>query len=381
MDAVRNIYEYIVQPNSLGNLLSNFNNLNSGVLILNVNPLIGEVVVGAVLVFFVYLFSDFIYSYLLLSILPLSNCANLEGKATRSRPIKISPYFITGFFDAESYFTVSIRRSSKMNTGWLVVIIFGINLHIKDRALLEQIKSFFGVGKVTDRGKDAVQYRVSSIKELVAIVEHFDKFPLISKKWADYQLFKWAVEIVKRKDHLTIEGLHKIVSIRATINKGLTEELKVAFPNVIPVIRPVVIDQEIKDPYWISGFVSGEGCFRIDSYKSKTKVGFAVNLHFYITQHLRDTELMQNIVKYFNCGVFKPSLDRDWGNYVVKRFSDITENIIPFFEKYPIEGEKKQDFVDFKQAAEMIKVKSHLTKGGLFKILQLKAGMNKSRFN
>jgi hypothetical protein len=86
LDAVCNIYEYIVQPNSLGNLLSNFNNLNSGVLILNVNPLIGEVVVGAVLVFFVYLFSDFIYSYLLLSILPLSNCANLEGKATRSRP-------------------------------------------------------------------------------------------------------------------------------------------------------------------------------------------------------------------------------------------------------------------------------------------------------
>jgi hypothetical protein len=60
------------------------------------------------------------------------------------------------------------------------------------------------------------------------------------------------------------------VSIRATINKGLTEELKVAFPNVIPVIRPVVIDQEIKDPYWISGFLRGEGCFRIDSYKSKT---------------------------------------------------------------------------------------------------------------
>ena len=116
MDAVCNIYEYIVQPNLLGNFLSNFNNLNSDVLILNVNPLIGEVVVGAVLVFFVYLFSDFIYSYLLLPILPLSNCANLEGKANRSRPIKITPYFITGFCDAESYFTVSIRRSSKMNT-------------------------------------------------------------------------------------------------------------------------------------------------------------------------------------------------------------------------------------------------------------------------
>jgi hypothetical protein len=55
-------------------------------------------------------------------------------------------------------------------------------LHEKDRALLEQIASFFGVSKVINRGKDAVQYRVSSIKELAVIVEHFDKFPLISKK-------------------------------------------------------------------------------------------------------------------------------------------------------------------------------------------------------
>jgi hypothetical protein len=45
LDAVCNIYEYIVQPNSLGNFLSNFNNLNSDILTLSANPLIGEVVV------------------------------------------------------------------------------------------------------------------------------------------------------------------------------------------------------------------------------------------------------------------------------------------------------------------------------------------------
>jgi hypothetical protein len=58
-------------------------------------------------------------------------------------------------------------------------------LHKKDRALLEQIKSFFGVGKVTNSGKDAVTYRVTSIKDIEVIVNHFDKFPLLTKKWAD----------------------------------------------------------------------------------------------------------------------------------------------------------------------------------------------------
>jgi len=61
-------------------------------------------------------------------------------------------------------------------------------------------------------------------------------------------LFKQAFELVKGKNHLSIEGLHKIVSLRATINKGLTEELKTAFFNIIPTIRPLVVNQEIKDP-------------------------------------------------------------------------------------------------------------------------------------
>ena len=35
-------------------------------------------------------------------------------------------------------------------------------------------------------------------------------------------------EIMKRKEHLTIEGLHKIIAIRASMNRGLSEKLKLA---------------------------------------------------------------------------------------------------------------------------------------------------------
>ena len=125
-----------------------------------------------------------------------------------------------------------------------------------------------GIGSITNLGKDSVQYRVSSVKDLEVIIDHFDKYPLITQKLADYLLFKQAFELVKRKEHLTPEGLHKIVAIKATINNGLTETLKSAFSGVIPVPRPVVVDQEIKDPYWLAGFVSGEGCFFINIFKS-----------------------------------------------------------------------------------------------------------------
>jgi hypothetical protein len=45
-----------------------------------------------------------------------------------------------------------------------------------------------------------------------------------------------------------MEGLHKVVSIRASINNGLTERLKRAFPNTDPVPRPKVEATAKPDP-------------------------------------------------------------------------------------------------------------------------------------
>lgn len=110
-----------------------------------------------------------------------------------------------------------------------------------------------------------IQYRIESIKDLTKVViRHFDKYPLITQKRVDFELFKQVIELMNQKEHLTISGLHKIVAIRASINaNGLSEKLKAAFPNISPSTRPVVIDKEIKDPHWLAGFVNGEDYFDI----------------------------------------------------------------------------------------------------------------------
>jgi hypothetical protein len=48
---------------------------------------------------------------------------------------------------------------------------------------------------------------------------------LITQKWSDFELFKKAVDLVERKEHLTPEGLEKILSIKAVLNNGLSEDL------------------------------------------------------------------------------------------------------------------------------------------------------------
>jgi hypothetical protein len=45
-----------------------------------------------------------------------------------------------------------------------------------------------------------------------------------------------------------MEGLEKIVAIKASMNKGLSPELKAAFPNITSMDRPLVKDSKIQDP-------------------------------------------------------------------------------------------------------------------------------------
>ena len=88
---------------------------------------------------------------------------------------------------------------------------------------------------------------------------------------------------------MSIEGIHKFVKLKASVNKGLTEELKKYFPDIIPVERPEVNLSKIIYPNWFAGFTSGEGCFSVEILKSSTyNIGFQVILKFSISQHTRD---------------------------------------------------------------------------------------------
>jgi len=51
------------------------------------------------------------------------------------------------------------------------------------------------------------------------------------------------------KEHLTQEGLDKVMSIKASLNKGLSPKEKVAFPNIVPVERPLLVESPEINPY------------------------------------------------------------------------------------------------------------------------------------
>lgn len=64
-----------------------------------------------------------------------------------------------------------------------------------------------------------------------------------------------------RKEHLTEEGLIKIISILSSNNKSLNEQVTKSFTGILPIERPLVVEPEEIYPHRLAGFVDGEGCF------------------------------------------------------------------------------------------------------------------------
>ncbi len=60
----------------------------------------------------------------------------------------LNPYFVTGYADGESSFSVRLRKSadSKLRRGYKILPVFSIGAQINpcNKELLEKIKEFFG---------------------------------------------------------------------------------------------------------------------------------------------------------------------------------------------------------------------------------------------
>lgn len=193
-----------------------------------------------------------------------------KNYSTLSNP-KLNPWFITVFSD-EGSFIISIYKDNNTKLKWRVSAYFSIHIHTKDGLLLDLIHKSLGVGKLRKNNENTVLLRVSDIKELQVIIDHFRKYPLVSAKYPDFLLFEECFNIIKKQGHLTEDGFKRILELRASLNKGLSPELKESFPDINPVARPVYKFKSIPDPNWITGFATGDSSFSVSIEKSRRLV-------------------------------------------------------------------------------------------------------------
>lgn len=103
--------------------------------------------------------------------------------------------------------------------------------------------------------------------------------------------------------------------------------------------RPVISNEIIPNPYWLSGFACGDGSFVVSVSKSKSSTsGFIARLFFSICQDKRDRELMSSLVNYLSCGGWYEKDSKFYGEFIVSKFSDIESKIILWKIPYEIKG-------------------------------------------
>lgn len=141
----------------------------------------------------------------------------------------------------------------------------------------------------------------------------------------------------------------------------------------------------ILNPWYIAGLIEGEGCFCINISKHKTKkLGFDPRLMFEVEMIIDDKPLLEKLQKCLGCGhIYILNYERyGWrphAKFAIKSYVDIKEKVIPFFERYPLQGKKAKDFEFFCQASKIFNNKDHLTREGLKRLKDLQSRMNLRR--
>ncbi len=128
--------------------------------------------------------------------------------------------YISGYVDGEGCFTVSFSRREKMNMGWEVKPSFSVSQNEERAQVLKLIQEYFNCGSIRrDYSDKTLKFETRNLQNLTAkIIPHFRKFPLLSDKQKDFEIFAKVCELVAQKEHLRSRGLREIVDLAFQMN-------------------------------------------------------------------------------------------------------------------------------------------------------------------
>ena len=120
--------------------------------------------------------------------------------------------------------------------------------------------------------------------------------------------------------------------------------------NPLPSERSAVCGQRLKknfstlgknsklNPWFVTGFVDGEGTFGISIYidnRIKDRLVWAIKPSFQISLNSKDINLLLQLKEFFGCGIIVNKNTRNEASFRVNSLQDLTNCIIQQFLNYP----------------------------------------------
>ena len=134
--------------------------------------------------------------------------------------LKIASW-IVGFVDGEGCFAISIFKNKTTSSGWQVLPEFVVTQGEKSLSALEEIKNFFKCGRIyvnkryDNHNENIYRYCVRAFADLNnKIIPFFEINPLRTAKKKDFEKFKAAIQLILSRNHLTKEGIERLIQIK-----------------------------------------------------------------------------------------------------------------------------------------------------------------------
>lgn len=134
-------------------------------------------------------------------------------------------------------------------------------------------------------------------------------------------------------------------------------------------------------PWYVSGFIDGEGSFSVSIGKHQTtRRGVDIRPEFEIALRADDKEILERILITIGIGkIYDLSYERyGWYPHVKYKITSakaMEDYLFPFLDKYPLQAKKRKVYRLFRKIVTMCRRKKHLSNKGFIKIVALRDEM------
>lgn len=126
---------------------------------------------------------------------------------------------------------------------------------------------------------------------------------------------------------------------------------------------------------FVAGFVSGVGSFFVTARPAyaRHKAVLHVVCGFSVKVQAEDRELLELLRDALGVSAALHDLPRGQAMLMVRKASDLTEGVIPFFDRYPLRGRQRDSYAVWREVVHLVERGAHLTPAGAAEIEALKA--------
>lgn len=281
--------------------------------------------------------------------------------------------WLRGLVDGEGTFGLKSK-----NNGKNFEFRFRIFMHIDEKPLLLFLQSRLGIGKVYSL-KKSVEYNVFSFKEIRKIIDIFSQNPLNSTKHLNFWVFKKAFDLYdSSKDKSSPALIKQLNDLKGEMNKARTDYS--------------LAEKKFKiTPYWVLGFVEGEGSFYIRKNNYYT-LGFSLNqsiIDLALMEELKNYFMEELPKKYISGYSFKGAVSlvpvkgksnsRDSAIILIGNKDYFKKVLIPFFDSMVWQSKKQWDYLDWKIVLAIKELGLHKLDSGIKVIDLIVSQMNLRR--